>query len=66
MLPSTQCYFVCGDIGTEKTSLFLAKPRYNAEAIWKTFGPFIDEKLDYITNSLCKNDLKIVTPYPRF
>jgi hypothetical protein len=66
MLPSTQCYFACRDIGTEKTSLFMVKPRYKAAVILKTCGLFIDEELDYINKSLCEHILKIVTPCLRF
>jgi hypothetical protein len=66
MLPSTQYYFACRAIRTEKTSIFLAKPRYKAAVILKTSELFIDEELEYITKSLCGNILKIVTTYPRF
>jgi len=65
MLPATQCYFACGDVGTEKISLFVAKPRNKAEVILKTCGLLIYKESDYITNSLCEIVLKIVTLHPR-
>ena len=61
MLPATQCYFACGGIGIEKTSLLLAKQKWNGEAILKTCVLFIYEKLHYIINMFCENILKIVT-----
>jgi len=62
MLSVTQSYFACGDVGIEKISLLLAKPRYKDEAILKICGLFFYGKLDCITTSLCENVLKILTP----
>ena len=40
----------------------LAQPRQNIEAILKTYKLFIYGDIDYITNTFCKNMVKIVTP----
>jgi hypothetical protein len=56
-------HVTCRDISNEKKSLTLsmAKPRYNAKAILKTYEMVIYGVIHYLTNSLCKNVLKIVT-----
>jgi hypothetical protein len=59
--PAIQFYVDLGEIPNEKSllTLSLAKPRYNAEAILKTYALFVYGDIQYITNLFCKNVLKI-------
>jgi hypothetical protein len=43
-------------------ALYLAKPREFAEAVLETDELFICGDIHCVTNSFCKNVLKIVTP----
>jgi len=66
ILAATRCYFGCGDVGTEKIFLIVAKPRYKAKVILKTFGMLVYEVSDYNTNLVREIVLKIVTLHPRY
>jgi len=60
MLPATKCCFVRGDICNEKTSpnLPLAKPKQNAEKIFKIYELFIYGDTHFITSyfvEICQN-----------
>jgi hypothetical protein len=63
-----QCYFACKGIQNEKMSftLFLAKPRQKAKAIFKTCDLFIYGDMCLIANSMCKNMLRKMTPKSMF
>jgi hypothetical protein len=51
--------------GISLLTLPLAKKRHNAKAILKTYELFTYADIHYITNSFCKNVLKIATTLPR-
>jgi hypothetical protein len=64
MLPVTQHYVACIMTFEIRKRLFntsLAQPRQNIEAILKMYKLFIYGDIDYITNTFCKNMIKIVT-----
>jgi len=64
MLPVTQHYVACIMTFEIRKCLFstsLAQPRLNIEAILKKDKLFIYGETDYITNTFCKNMIKIVT-----
>jgi hypothetical protein len=65
MLPVTQRYVACIMIYEIRKRLFntsLAQTRQIIEAILKTYKLFIYRDTDYISNTFCKNMMKIVTP----
>jgi len=65
MLPVTHHYVACimtFEIRKRLLNTSLAQPRQNIEAILKTYKLFIYGDIDYITNTFCKNMVKIVTP----
>lgn len=65
MLPVTRHYVACIRTLEIRKHLFntsLAQPRQNIEAILETYKLFIYGDIDYITNTFCKNMIKIVTP----
>jgi len=53
---ATQCHVACGNTRNEKDllTLYLEKPRYNAEAILKTYELFINGDVRYSTVSSVK------------
>jgi hypothetical protein len=55
-----QCCAASGDIEMINgfSTSYLAKPRYNTEAVLKTYELFIYGDIHYSTNSFCKNVLK--------
>jgi hypothetical protein len=53
------------DVRKHLLTLFLSRPKKDAEAILKTRGLFIYGDVHYTTKSFCENTPKPAIPYPR-